>query len=181
MHNLSFLSVRKQVVCPYLLNEKLAHLIAFSLSCLKWPHQNSDLWVGTFCCARPRDMNIASCGDKFCWMKSSAGDSEGAKRWQEEAKVGGLLFKWLLKTVHSGKLTLALVHICPQARKVCSCMGDLWHKHSSSHCWWQHSCCHPLPAPLAACTACCLPLTSQRPKGDAGHPEPHGSGIGPKG
>lgn len=58
-------------------------------------------------------------------MKSSAGDSEGAKRWQEEAKVGGLLFKWLLKTAHSGKLTLALVHSCPQARKVCSCMGDL--------------------------------------------------------
>lgn len=63
-------------------------------------------------------------------FKSPAGD--GAKKWQKEANVGGLLFKCLLKTVCSERLTLALERSCPEAREACSCVGDLRHEHGSS-------------------------------------------------
>lgn len=75
----------------------------------------------------------ASCGEEHCATQrqlllndfmSPSGDGEGAKRWHKETKVNGLPFKWLLNTIYNEKPTLALMHSCLKALKVCSCMAD---------------------------------------------------------
>lgn len=136
MHYLSFFIAHKQAVCPYLLNKKPVCLIAVSLSYPRsQKHEDTYMLEANPSKLRPVGGDLLLCsyyGDVSIWrqlllnnFKSSAGNNEGAKRWQKEAKVGGLLFKWLLKTVYNERLTLALMHSCPKAHKACSYMGDL--------------------------------------------------------